>query len=66
MNGNVNIRDSMITRSTKTIAEEMRDIEQVRRRRMYEEMMDEDEDEEDIISSKYVLILKTLNLWIFL
>jgi len=54
--GNVNIRDSTITRSTETIAEEMGDIERVRRRRMYEEMTDEDEDEEGIISSGYVLI----------
>ena len=54
--GNVNIRDSTITRSTETVAEEMGDIERVRRRRMYEEMTDEDEDEEGIISSEYVLI----------
>jgi len=54
--GNVNIRDSMITRSTEIIAEEMGDIERMRRRRMYEEMTNEDEDEESIISSEYVLI----------
>jgi hypothetical protein len=39
-----------------TNAEEMGDIEQVKRRSMYEEMTDEDEDEEGIISSRYVLI----------
>ena len=58
MSGNVNIRDSMITKSTKIIIKKMKDIEQVRRRRMYEKMMNEDENEEDIISSKIYIDMK--------
>jgi hypothetical protein len=59
--------NSTTTRSTETNAEEMGDIQKVRRGRIYEEMTDEDEEEEEgIILSKYVLISKMLSLLIFL
>lgn len=63
--GNVEIKDSMITRFMETNAEEMGDIRQVRRWRIYQEMTDEDEEEEGSISLGCVLTLKTLNLSVF-
>ena len=54
--GNVVVRDSMIANFMKRTENEMREIQEMRRRRISDEITDEEEEEEDSILSEYILI----------